>query len=331
MNADTPLWSYHIWKPEIDPRTELLEYGYTNSGTYQVMPIALGAMAKATVAVDGTATNATNAKALGLYYQWGRKDPLGRSANVDNNSAFVTTYTGATGTTKLDWATAIIDIANSNLLGTDNSITEKEGKAIDVWMLDYVTKHPTQFIKDVNETYNNNWIGKCNDYLWGNPQGYNFPRRGDVHRSIFDPCPIGYRVAPKDLWIGFTYNGQNPKVDTSNEATWAKNIFNILNLSADGKTTTIAIQRGYFFCYEINDDGTKKWQTGNTDFYPTSGYRYWSSGALSNVGSNGHCWCSSPFSSSSNTGGYFYIIATYVNPFSSNPKCAGQTVRCVKE
>lgn len=65
--SETPLWSYHIWHPQDDP-TQTLRYGYTYSGAYDVMPIALGATAKATVTPTGTATNETNAKALGLYY-----------------------------------------------------------------------------------------------------------------------------------------------------------------------------------------------------------------------------------------------------------------------
>ncbi|MDE5814813.1 MAG: hypothetical protein K2H42_00700, partial [Alistipes sp.] len=83
-SANNLLWSYHIWKPEIDPTSDanLLEYKYTNSGTYHVMPIALGATNKATVTPTGTATNDTNAKALGMYYQWGRKDPLGRANSI---------------------------------------------------------------------------------------------------------------------------------------------------------------------------------------------------------------------------------------------------------
>ncbi|MCD8207779.1 MAG: hypothetical protein LUD72_07570, partial [Bacteroidales bacterium] len=40
---------------------------------------------------------------------------------------------------------------------------------------------------------------------------------GDIHmyddygeKSIFDPCPYGWRVSPPDLWLGFTDTGLNP-------------------------------------------------------------------------------------------------------------------------
>ena len=86
--SDNILWSYHIWVPEIDPTAGLLTYAIPSSSigsgsTYEVMPIALGAMNKATVAVDGTGTTESNAKSFGLYYQWGRTDPLGRPITIN--------------------------------------------------------------------------------------------------------------------------------------------------------------------------------------------------------------------------------------------------------
>ena len=331
MNADTPLWSYHIWKPEIDPsdESELLEYGYTNSGTYYVMPIALGATNKATVAVNGTATNETNAKALGLYYQWGRKDPLGRPANI-SNIGFVS-CTDANGTA-INWTSAnnIAEITSSDLLGTDNSITEKEGKAIDIWMLDYVTKHPTVFIIDRDSKYKNNWAGKDNPYLWGNPQGYNFPRNSTLHRSIFEPCPAGYRVAPNDLWIAFTKNGQTGIADSSNEDTWPENILNIMNVNTTTHVTNLNTQKGFFFCYEVNIDNTKKWRDGATDFYPASGYRSRSDSFLASVGGNGRYWSSSPQESESPFSGRLYFEATSIYPVNSDSRAHGFSVRCVK-
>ena len=338
MNADTPLWSYHIWKPEIDPRTELLTYNYTNSGSYEVMPIALGATNKATVTVDGTATNETNAKALGLYYQWGRKDPLGRSANVDNNKAFVMTYAGATGNTVFDWKATENkpNIMDTELLGGE-AVEEKDGKKSDVYMIDYVTKHPIQFIVVSDGKYDNDWASKQNDYLWGNPQGYNFPRYSTLHRSIFDPCPTGYRVAPRDLWIGFTDNDDNRSTNTANPSTWPKVFFNILNLSKEtatdagdaGKSTTIETQRGYFFCYQTNNDGSKKWQEGATDFYPAAGYRDRKTGDLLSVGTSGFSWSSSSTNASMHAGTLHFGLA-FVSPMANNLGANAFPVRCVK-
>ena len=70
---------------------------------------------------------------------------------------------------------------------------------------------------------------------------------------------------------------------------------------------------------ELMDNCTYKWTTqngvkgakvtgskGGTIFFPASGYRYYSSGSLGNVGSDGYYWSASPSSGSSGRTLYFY-------------------------
>ena len=314
--SDNILWSYHIWVPEIDPTAGLLTYAIPSASngsgsTYEVMPIALGAMNKATVAVDGTATDATNAKSFGLYYQWGRKDPLGRpgavsvSNNVDNFTA--TTFSGLSGVTSWVGANNVF-----NLAGSDDITAE----TTDAEMIAYATANPTKFIYDATGKYANyDWVMKKNDHLWGNGSGYLYPRKAQIYKSIYDPCPEGYRVAPKDLWNRFTVDGGNygsQDTDAKRDAT-----FNASNRNSLGT------QHGYHFYYTA-------WQTGLTDFYPASGYRNRTSGALADVGSNGVSWSSSPTQSSAYAG-YLHFNATSVYPQSSNSRAYGFPVRCVRE
>ena len=314
--SDNILWSYHIWVPEIDPTAGLLTYAIPSASngsgsTYEVMPIALGAMNKATVAVDGTATDATNAKSFGLYYQWGRKDPLGRpgavsvSNNVDNFTA--TTFSGLSGVTSWVGANNVF-----NLAGSDDITAE----TTDAEMIAYATANPTKFIYDATGKYANyDWVMKKNDHLWGNGSGYLYPRKAQIYKSIYDPCPEGYRVAPKDLWNRFTVDGGNygsQDTDAKRDAT-----FNASNRNSLGT------QHGYHFYYTA-------WQTGLTDFYPASGYRNRTSGALADVGSNGVSWSSSPTQSSTNAGNLNFN-ATNVNPQNNNSRAYGFPVRCVRE
>lgn len=42
-----------------------------------------------------------------------------------------------------------------------------------------------------------------------NHEIFMFDNYGDK-KSVFDPCPTGWRVAPGDLWLGFTETGLNP-------------------------------------------------------------------------------------------------------------------------
>ena len=62
---------------------------------------------------------------------------------------------------------------------------------------------------------------------------------------------------------------------------------------------------------------------------PASGYRNRTSGALTNVGSNGYSWSSSPTQSSTNAGNLNFN-ATNVNPQNNNSRAYGFPVRCVR-
>ena len=307
--SDNILWSYHIWVPEIDPTAGLLTYAIPSASngsgsTYEVMPIALGAMN--TVAAGATAV----VDSYGLYYQWGRKDPLGRpgavsvSNNVDNFTA--TTFSGLSGVTSWVGANNVF-----NLAGSDDITAE----TTDAEMIAYATANPTKFIYDATGKYAKyDWVMKKNDHLWGNGSGYLYPRKAQIYKSIYDPCPEGYRVAPKDLWNRFTVDGGNygsQDTDAKRDAT-----FNASNRNSLGT------QHGYHFYYTA-------WQTGLTDFYPASGYRNRTSGALTNVGSNGYSWSSSPTQSSTNAGNLNFN-ATNVNPQNNNSRAYGFPVRCVR-
>lgn len=89
------------------------------------------------------------------------------------------------------------------------------GATTDADMIKYATENPTKFIFDKDGKYGYTWTIKKNDHLWGNGSGYLFPRKGQIYKSIYDPCPDGYRVAPKDLWNMFTVDGGNKSYTSS--------------------------------------------------------------------------------------------------------------------
>lgn len=83
----------------------------------------------------------------------------------------------------------------------------------------------------IPEYYNGgDWCKNSDNRLWGQAAGYTkvLDIWGEVdnktevkahvydnygEKSIFDPCPTGWRVAPGDLWFGFTLTGYNPEPD----------------------------------------------------------------------------------------------------------------------
>lgn len=304
--SDTPLWSYHIWHPEDDPTDEskLLNYKYTYSGTYQVMPIALGATAKVNIGPTDAA-NDSNLKTFGLYYQWGRKDPLGRPSS----SGYVETKNISNSV--MSWmGDNVINV--TDLIG-DNKPEEYKNTEDDRYMIEYAIKHPTQFIAATATPYN--WTYVSNINLWGNPDGNNYPTIGATYKSVFDPCPAGYRVPPKDLWLTFTDTNEGRTAQADSERD---EYFNAIN------SHTEKTQWGYFFCYEIDTEGFCKWQTGETDFYSAGGYRLYSNGTLMQVKSEGRYLNSMP-------GGGLRFNNDLVNQLNATYQVFGASIRCVKE
>lgn len=114
------------------------------------------------------AKDADGQKAFGLYYQWGRKDPFEASnvkAHVYKNK--------------------------------EQSIA-------------YAVKHPRQVFEPVNYTqvfdafdWYNTHKDSTNHYLWGNPDFAYCHPLGDMVKTIYDPCPAGYVVAPANAFIDF--------------------------------------------------------------------------------------------------------------------------------
>ncbi len=121
--------------------------------------------------------------------------------------------------------------------------------------------------------HDGNWLlGSDGDHcnrLWGglDPENDNISKSYDtglvdligneVHmyddygeKSIFDPCPYGWRVSPPDLWLGFTDTGLNPVIgyDEVNYDNYNTNAYGMaMHLTA--------------------------WREGETSFFPTQGTR----------------------------------------------------------
>ncbi len=122
-------------------------------------------------------------------------------------------------------------------------------------------------------------------------------------KSIYDPSPVGYRV-PDGGENGFwaTALGTSSSTEAGTMWDWTNN----------GRHWTLA-------------DGE------STAWYPAVGYRHYDSGALINVGSNGHCWSASPNPSYSSNAYNLHFYTSGVNPANNYYRGFGSSVRCVRE
>lgn len=99
---------------------------------------------------------------------------------------------------------------------------------------------------------NSPWTSEWSDYLWAD------------EKTVYDPCPVGYKISSKDIWAGFTTNGEN--------------VYSQSNINASGK---------YDYGWNFFIDGT------NTAWFPANphiGY----SGPFEYHDDVGHAWCSTP-------------------------------------
>ena len=330
--SDNLLWSYHIWCPQDDPTSAMYEYTQTNSGTYTVMTMPIGAIKRAYPGMSNPET------AAGFYYQWGRKDPLGRPTSFSSrNGGDLLLVKGPDQSTDLDIGDTDYSIEGGNLNACEiwlakNGGTDNENKLLNAanavsatkslgrFMLEYTISKPWMFIL-VDGLNSGNWTSR-DDYLWGN--GYTsqtFPIMEDTYKSIFDPSPERFRVAPQDLWCGFNNTGTYL---TGPEPGEALELFKEQHYNVFTKQYSFDnMANGYSFYYQ-------GWRNGPTDFYIASGFREGGLGTIAGVSYSGAFWCSSCYGTEG-SGGRFYATERVVGPNAWSSRAIGCNIRCVKE
>lgn len=157
------LWSWHIWicKDYYPSDTDQIY----NNGAGTLMDRNLGA----------TSAKPGNYKAIGLLYQWGRKDPFLSSSSIDRNVEAKSTIT---------WP---YPIPYKHVPHTVSYVEADPSTFL------YSVEYPTTFIEsdDTQEDWFYDPFG-VGGYLWG--------RKGQNGKTIYDPCPVGYCVPSISVW-----------------------------------------------------------------------------------------------------------------------------------
>lgn len=251
------LWSWHIW----------VCYGYDLDSTQQIYNNDAGIMMDrnlgATSAVPG------DVKALGLLYQWGRKDPFLNGDSIVSTTAAKSTIT---------WPSAV---ASDLYHGT----------------IQFVVENPTTLVSL-------NWN---NQDWWYTKDLSTDDTRWTSEKSIYDPCPKGWRVP-----------------DGGDEGIWAK---------AFGRTTSWITASNW-------DNINRGMDFGKTDitlgagsiWYPSTGGRNQRYSLLSNVGITGDNWSCTPSGNKACALNYNNDNTTKIAPAASTLfRADGRSVRCCKE
>lgn len=170
----TIIWSWHIWSTNYDVNKEITVKS-TTGDKFKFMSTNLGAL---TVDPDKNGN--------GLKYQWGRKDPFLKDGFKLDGSE----HEGVVHYPKYGWQASTYT-ADSKDLTVEASIA-----------------FPTGFFRsgsgnDFDWSGIGSGIENRNNQLWGNLEN-NLGKK-----SIYDPCPVGYRVPPTEAFDNF--NSDNGK------------------------------------------------------------------------------------------------------------------------
>lgn len=311
------IWSWHIWHPE-EPVS-----GLTTSKGYTLMNMNLGAI-----------SSEIGLSAYGLLYQWGRKDPFPGSPIAS----------GGTIQTK---SAPVYDIDGNETQILASSMFESYSNN-----LDYAIAHPNTCLS-CSPTKTGDWLlsDESSPALWGNPEGgLNVDGKyiNNGGKSIYDPCPAGWRVPPADLYSNFTGSGQyawveldsegNPQKDENGNMvisyTFGQDSYPVCDINADGILSMEDYNNGWVF--RLGDD--------TSSYFPAS-TRYDATYALlmgSMVGLWGNYWTNAPSVQSNGTSDSAIAMGFAVkdmsgktnisiSPNASGPKANAFAVRCIKE
>ena len=126
--------------------------------------------------------------------------------------------------------------------------------------LDESIQYPKSFVQN-----NTPWTAEMDYNLWSKNQ-----------KTIYDPCPVGYRVPPMDVWRGFTVDGEN--ADRRSEMNVSGSFDYGWNFIYDG-TSTAWYPTSYHIStwgdfYESEYEG-HYWSVGDQDTYWKSYFRFY--------------------------------------------------------
>ena len=277
------IWSWHIW---------LLDEEITNVKTRKgdmIMDRNLGAIS----------LDFDSPESHGLLYQWGRKDPFPASPIVSG---------GTTSTMPVpvyDAEGNEVGIAHSSLENAENNT------------LDFAISNPTTVLSNKSQYAEcRDWLRKefSNPALWGGSDG---------KKSLFDPCPAGYRVPKAGTFDFFTSSG-GYETDISG--------FSVFDINHDGITDGNDYRNGWNILLDPASD--------SYSYFPAA-TRYDGSYAMlmgSKVGLWGNYWYADADDSEETylPCGAYALAFQFGDSVSASPEATGgradgYSVRCVKE
>ena len=192
--AGAILWSWHIWITDMPAVIDFQNNAIPQSGGqtdgYYCMDRNLGAT---------SADRADGYQTFGLYYQWGRKDPFIGDKSEERQRD---TQNGG-------WMNVVEPFENSSTLTVCNPAYAEAkwtmaNTTVENGSIAYATAHPMTFLNGDPNAGKADWVKKDNfeSSEWSNII-YDADKSlwRPFQKSNYDPCPVGYQVPRKAMWV----------------------------------------------------------------------------------------------------------------------------------
>lgn len=290
--GDNVLWSWHIWVTD-ENIGQTIEVTNHQSQKYKFMPVNLGWC-------DGrTETYAERSCKVKFTAGDASKEVI-----IKQVSASITTGGNHP---YYQWGRKDPFLPSNGLANTNKIWYDKDGNAhtespqtenlstgiacIKNYILKPDVMH-SQYSGD--NTYANLWSADNNVYTANDE---------NVIKTIYDPSPVGFKLPPSNAFTGFTTTGEYVSTLSQINGEWDSSL------------------KGWNF---YTDSSKNK-----TIFFPASGYRHYSGGGASYVGSSGYCW--SAVQRNQGHGRCLGFYSSVVNPLNNNERAGGFGLRSSQE
>lgn len=337
--ADNVLWSWHIWVTNRN-MNETIEVTNRKGENYKFMPVNLGwcggfsftypernwlikiTAAKNSKVITCKATAAVpNVEFLftpsSPYYQWGRKDPF-QPLNQYVNKTPSTTSPIATGGNNNK------TLYDSKGKASSGDPTVKDFSTGTACIKNYIL-HPDVMhsVSHGDNTYANLWNTNFNNSSTSHEK---------VVKTIYDPCPVGYKLPAMNAFTGFTPKGGD--IDDGQGS---------FPVPIGSKRSAMNASKGFTksgvraISNEVNgtwNEHSKGWNfyanpSGNTIFFPALGERLDINASLSNIFTVGYYWTARSLSDFS--GSILYFWSNGVDLDNNHGRACGHSVRPVTD
>ena len=253
------MWSWMIWLTT-DDLTDITITNHTNVD-YDLLGLPLGAI-----------WNAGHTRYSVPHFQWGRKDPM-CPPSAYNSTSNMTLY----------------DISGNVYEGFGNyGVANDRDAGGTIRSVANSIKLPNKFFLQYDDTnYNWNNLSWFNNF-WNAAETLSSSLEDNQNtavKTIYDPCPYGYKLPSGRFATGFSTDGNNHYAGSDSTQY---QYFNVIDVNGSGTIDASDFVNGW----------TMKKNSSDTVglYFPAAGGRDRESGGLGNVGSNGNWWTFAPYS-----------------------------------